>query len=236
MKFIKFPSDSGSVTLRGRAQVVGESSGNTLVRVHLLSDFVHSSGKILQKDVVHFETMLHMASRPKPLEAPDRSFDVMNGVSVSDPYLSPDAFVRLKGFFDCLGGIDIGLQGRKGKYKIKETNMLSMTSRFHTPAILMDAGLRFSMITVTAEGLIPLYVPIKCREIYIASDINDAVLAARGGEIDLLGSNPMIDGQMIHNDWVQASDQEGRVLLLAKDLTALKVGEVPARRLERGGA
>lgn len=236
MKFIKFPSHSDSVMLRGRVQAVSESSGNTLVRVQLLSDFVHSSGKILQKDVVHFETTLHMSSRTKPIEVPYQSFDVVNGISVSDPYLSSDAFVRLQGFFDCIGGIEIGLHGRKGKYRIKEANMLSMISHFHTPSIMVDAALRFSSISVNSEGLIPLYVPIKCREIYIASDINDAVLAARGVEIELLGSNPRIEGQTICNDWVQASDREGRVLLLAKDMMAMKVGEVPARMIEVVGA
>lgn len=230
-KFIRLPSHSGSVTCRGRVKVMGESRGNTLVRVQLLSDFIHSSGKILQKDMLHFETTLHMSSEPRTIEKMNWN-GVVSDILVPDPYLLPNTFVQLRGFFDCLGNIKIGVDRRKGRFRIKETDMLSMISHYHTPSVMMDAIFRFSMINITAEGLMPIYVPIGCREIYVASNINDTVLAAQGDEIDFFGTNPVIEGEMIRSPWIQACDREGRILLLTKDLTALKVGEVPVGRFK----
>lgn len=234
-RFIKLPSPSSSITLRGRAILIGESDEETLVRVQLLSDFIHSSGKILQRDIVHSETILYLSRTPKIHVDMGEISDTIYGMRVSDPYLFQNAFVQLKGFFECLTDIEIGSHLRKGTFRIKETAMLSMISHFHTPSIMIDAMLRFSMINVTAEGSMPLYVPIRCREIHLMPGVNDALLAERGDAIVLFGTNPTIQGEMINNDWVHACDREGRVLLLAKDLTALKVGEVSARRVDRVG-
>src|SRR6185436_19347028 len=53
-RFVKV-TDGHPVHLRSIAQILGEAATETLVRVALVSDFVHKSGAVLQKDVVHFE-------------------------------------------------------------------------------------------------------------------------------------------------------------------------------------
>ena len=232
-RFIKLPPHSGDLTLRGRAQVVGESGGDTLVKVQLLSDFIHSSGKVLQKDIVHFETVVHLVQTPRVLAARDIGSGAFSGMCVFDPYLSPESFVRLKGFFECLSDIEIGWNERRGRFRIRNTDKLHLLSNFLTPSIMMDAVLRFSMINVTAEGVMPLYVPIRCQEIHLMAGINDAKLAAQGEEITLAGTNPIIEGKTIYNHRVQASDKKGRVLLVARELTALWVGEVSAKEIKR---
>lgn len=229
-RFIKIPPDSSSITLRGRAQAVGESKGNTLIKVQILSDFVHRNGAILQKDVLHCETTLHLSRSPQIIKSTELIPDKTQLVA-SDPYLSPDSFVYLKGFFDCLGDIEIGARSRKGTCKIKETELLPLISHFSTPSILIDAMLRFSMIRVTPEGFLPICVPVSFGEIYLAEGVNDVSLATQGHEIFLSGTNPWMDGDKSLNDWVQAVDHEGRVLLLIKNSYGLKVGEVSPRKV-----
>lgn len=235
VKFIRVPP-SGNITVRGKSEELGEAGGNVLVKVQLLTDFVHSSGKILKKDIVHFETTVHMSANANPIISLGTETEIINGALVPDPYLSPDAFVRLKGFFDCLDDIEIGIRMRKGKFRIKHANMISALSDFQLPAILLDALFRFSMIHQTSDGMIPLYVPIKGREVHIAPGINDVILAGQADEIYLQGTNPKMEGEMSHNDWVQACDRTGRVLLMAKDFSALMSGKVPVTDQAGAGA
>ncbi len=233
MKFIKLPFASSSITIRGSAEVTGESSGETLAKVQILSDFFHSSGKVLQKDIVHFETTVHLSNIQNILPQGIGNPEAVRGIRASDPYLSPEAFVSLKGFFECLADIEIGAYMRRGQFSLRKNPALSLLTGFLTPSIMMDAMLRFSMINLTEEGSMPLYVPIRCREIHLMPGVNDVLLAERGNAVALFGTNPTMQGEMIHNDWVQACDRDGRVLLVARGLEAQRAGEVPLRVLER---
>src|SRR6185503_12681094 len=51
--------------LRLDARVVETSGDETVVRVQVLSDFVHKSGAVLQKDVVQTEIFVRMAPEPR---------------------------------------------------------------------------------------------------------------------------------------------------------------------------
>src|SRR4029079_12271430 len=51
-RFVKIP-DARTVSLRSVADLIEEDDRVRRVRVRLMSDFVHSSGRVLQADVVH---------------------------------------------------------------------------------------------------------------------------------------------------------------------------------------
>ena len=58
-KFVRLRSD-GPTNLRLNASIVSESDQNTLIRVQVVSDFTHKSGKVLQKDVVQTEMSVRL--------------------------------------------------------------------------------------------------------------------------------------------------------------------------------
>src|SRR5207248_1858405 len=84
-RFIKVP-DGQVVHLRSIAQIATDGSRATVIRVALLSDFVHKSGVILQKDVVHFEVDVRLTSTAESLRGPMNRPDAFPGRAAADPF------------------------------------------------------------------------------------------------------------------------------------------------------
>jgi hypothetical protein len=58
-RFVRLRSD-GPTNLRLNARIVNENDESTLIRVEVVSDFTHKSGKVLQKDVVQTEMSVRL--------------------------------------------------------------------------------------------------------------------------------------------------------------------------------
>jgi acyl transferase domain-containing protein/NAD(P)-dependent dehydrogenase (short-subunit alcohol dehydrogenase family) len=226
--FVKLRAGIG-VRLRGRARVVDESADETTTFVQLLSDFVHKSGRVLRKDILHFESLVRMTRNTRELDPQKELGSNHDGrsIRISDPYLSPQAPVKLHGFFRCLRDIELAENVRRARFRIEETEKMPLVSEFLTPAILGDGLFRFSMIHVTESGNIPVYVPLRCGRIRMAPGINDAILHVRGEDLLLTASKPRVEEKLVHNEWAQVTDARGRVLLTAEALVAVRFGEVP---------
>ncbi|HXT22517.1 MAG TPA: hypothetical protein VN923_17320, partial [Thermoanaerobaculia bacterium] len=121
--------------LRLDARVV-ETSGDethpeTLVRVQVLSDFVHKSGAVLQKDVVQTEIFVRMATEPRSRDerpnAPSGAVyggaatDVRGGLELPDPYLLAGSPVLLNGRFKSLGNLRVAGGRRLAHYRLDES-------------------------------------------------------------------------------------------------------------------
>lgn len=226
--FVRIPA-TGAIRLRGRAAVMDENAEETVVLVHLLSDFVHKSGRVLRSDILHFETRVRLTKVARELDPMDKHGSKRSGrpVTVSDPYLSPQAPVRLGGFFRCLDAIEIADGVRHARFRIGEDEKLHLLSDFLTPAVLGDGLFRFSMIQLPESGSIPIHIPVRCGRILMAPGINDALLHAKGENLLLASAIPRSDDQLIHSDWAQVTDRHGRVLMTAEALVAKRFGEVP---------
>jgi NAD(P)-dependent dehydrogenase (short-subunit alcohol dehydrogenase family) len=226
--FVRIPA-TGAIRLRGRASVMEETADDTLVLVQLLSDFVHKSGRVLRRDILHFETRVRLTNVARELDpmngrAPKRS---VHPVTVPDPYLSPQAPVKLSGIFRCLDAIEIGDGVRHARFRIGEDEKLHLLSDFVTPAVLGDGLFRFSMIQPPAGGSIPIHIPVHCGRILMAPGINDALLHSKGENLLLAAAVPRPVNELIHSDWAQVTDRSGRVLMTAEALVAQRFGEVP---------
>ena len=95
-RFLRVPTDR-EVNLRGEATVVSESDEETLIHVRLLSDFVHKSGRVLEKDIVHFEVDARLAAAALPLRGPRETWERFDGRPAFDPYVVPGSPVQLGG-------------------------------------------------------------------------------------------------------------------------------------------
>jgi acyl transferase domain-containing protein/acyl-CoA thioesterase FadM len=216
-----------TLELRGVAEVVEERGTDTMARVQLLSDFVHKSGRILQKDVLHFETLVRLAPGLDGLPAPD-GVPRHGGLSVPDPYLSPGAPVRLDGFFRCLRDIEISEAGRVAHVRFDDAAYLPLLADFLTPALLLDALFRFSMIHLDSTGtMMPVYVPVRCGRTLLLPGINDVTLHAAGEALTLLAPAPRVTPEGGVSPWARVEDSRGRTVLYVEDLQAVRVGQVP---------
>jgi NAD(P)-dependent dehydrogenase (short-subunit alcohol dehydrogenase family) len=217
----------GAVELRGVAEVVEERGPDTLARVKLLSDFVHRSGRVLQKDVLHFETVVRLSPGLDSVPAPD-GVPRHGGTRVRDPYLSPGAPVRLDGFFRCLRDIEISEAGRVARVHFDDHQYLPLLADFLTPALVLDALFRFSMIHLDSTGTtMPLYVPVRCGRTLLLPNVNDARLHAGGGTLTLIAPAPRVTAEGGVSPWARVEDGQGRTVLYVEDLQAVRVGEVP---------
>jgi acyl transferase domain-containing protein/NAD(P)-dependent dehydrogenase (short-subunit alcohol dehydrogenase family)/acyl-CoA thioesterase FadM len=216
----------GSIELRSVAEAIEERPDDVIARVRLVSDFVHPSGRVLQTDVVHFESLVRLAPG---LDLRTISDGVPRelGQQVPDPYLSPYAPVHLDGFFRCLEAIEITARGRLARFRIVHTEHLQLLADFLTPAILLDALLRFSMIHLEPDGMMPVYVPLRCGRTLLVPGINDARTGDYPDALWLVAPTPRVDGDRIFSPWARVETADARPLLAVEDLEAHRVGEVP---------
>jgi acyl transferase domain-containing protein/NAD(P)-dependent dehydrogenase (short-subunit alcohol dehydrogenase family)/acyl-CoA thioesterase FadM len=228
-RFAKLPGASDLV-LRGQADLIEERNGEAVAHVRLLSDFVHRSGRILQKDVQHFESRVRLARHPDELQGRRIDDSDWRGFVFQDPYLAEGAAVQLDGFFRCLSNIEIGARARRARFHIRAAEKLYLIRDFLTPAVLLDALFRFSMIHDEPGGGLPLYVPLRCQRTLLAPNVNDVSLHEHGTDLLLEATNPRKDGETMFNEHAQVRDQRGRILLIVEDLEARRFGAVSDAR------
>jgi NAD(P)-dependent dehydrogenase (short-subunit alcohol dehydrogenase family) len=224
-KFLQLGKQS-TIHLRAIAEACGDEGPDLLVRVRLVSDFVHASGRVLEKDRLHLEAVARLA----PSAAIESAAPVpLNGHEwpSADPYLSPDAPIRLEGLFRCLHDIRVSETGRTARFRIADTAQLSSIADFLTPAVLLDALFRFSMIHVEPPDTMPLYVPLRCGRTRLVPGINDARTREFFDALRLVAPTPRVDGDRIFSPWARVETDDGRVILAVERMEALRIGEVP---------
>src|SRR5262249_35088230 len=143
---LRVPVDR-AVNLRGEVTLVAENADETLIHVRLLSDFVHKSGRVLEKDIVHFEVDARLATSVLPLRGPCERWERFDGRPAFDPYVVPGSRVQLGGLFSCLDDIVIGPMLRRARFRLPKTSYQGAMRDFVTPPVLLDAMLRFASLS-----------------------------------------------------------------------------------------
>lgn len=226
LRFAKPPADR-PLQLRAQAEIVEETHEEVLVRVRLLSDFIHDSGRILHKDMIHFQADIRMSRESVAWSAREVQPQKPNEPDLYDPYLAAQSPVKLDGFFRCLSEIELSSTGRQARFRIYDGRKLEALAGMPTAAVLLDGLFRFSMIHRGSGGGFPIYVPIRCGRIFLAANFNDLLLYRRGGPLLLSGANPHGNSEKMANPYVQVTDGDGKLILMVTDLEAKRFGEVP---------
>jgi acyl transferase domain-containing protein/NAD(P)-dependent dehydrogenase (short-subunit alcohol dehydrogenase family)/acyl-CoA thioesterase FadM len=212
--------------VRASSRIVFEDRTQTLVRVEIRSDFVHGSGAVLKRDVLHFEAFVRLEDTASVLssELPPSEDPC---VAVRDPYVDERAPVWLGAGFRCLQDIQLGDRQRRAAFRIEEPQMFSQLEDFVIPSVLLDGLCRFAMIRRDSDGSLPVYVPVSCRRLLVRPGNNDARLIKDGRSITLRAEAPRFDGHLIRNKRAEAGETTGQLLLVVEDLVARPMGVVP---------
>ncbi|MDB4890170.1 MAG: hypothetical protein JWL61_2025 [Gemmatimonadetes bacterium] len=221
-RFVKV-TEGRPLELRSVAQVVSETTSETIVRVALISDFVHKNGAVLQKDVVHFEADVRLTSRAVTLSGPLARWHEFAGRNAVDPYMDPLAPVQLRGTFACLHDIVIGDERRRARFRITQPHLLSSLRQFRVPPVLLDAMLRLTVVEADGAGTAPVFVPERIERVRVVSPLSEEQLSATGRDIFIVAAAPEVDKELLNARWVQALDGEGRTLALVEFGTARRV-------------
>jgi acyl transferase domain-containing protein/NAD(P)-dependent dehydrogenase (short-subunit alcohol dehydrogenase family) len=232
-RFVRLRSD-GPTNLRLNACIVTENDQSTLIRVEVVSDFTHKSGKVLQKDVVQTEMSVRLGQSVNRGRA--ASTNGSNGANsssakgrvLSDPYVMNGSPVHLNGPFRTLNNIVVGESYRSAEYRLTETPGIgSGGAAFLSSLMVMDSLWRFGAIDLHSDNTLPVYVPEACKVMNVYFDLgNPGVASTLSHELSMTGSNPTADQDRLTIGPVEVRDPVGSVLLTVDGGVCRRLGEV----------
>jgi acyl transferase domain-containing protein/acyl-CoA thioesterase FadM len=221
-RFVRVPEQG--LRLRAEARVIEENADGSVIAVRLLSDFVHRSGTVLQRDVLHFEGEVLTGTSCFPLsENPIVAMDLNPSVSCTDPFLAEGSPVKLAGAFACLDEIRIGPQVRRARFHIGTHQPLQALAGFRSPVLLCDA--LFRLLGLAPDGDVEtgtVSVPVDGGSFRLTPGLND--LALQGQSLTLTAANPRFDGDFLVSDWGQVLDAHGRIIVSIERAVAKRMG------------
>ena len=226
--FRKFVRLRGSepTQLQLRSTVISENAEGALLRVEVISDFVHKSGVVLQKDVVQTEISVRMAAA---IERPIKSVgvNIVQGRLLHDPYVTNGSPVRLNGPFRTMKNIIVGERNRSADYKpLQPIPQGSEYEAFLPNLLVMDSLWRFGAIRTNDHNALPVYVPEACRVMKVYYDLAAPDIPTLTGQLMLTGSNPQEDDDRLVIGPVAVRDAAGAILLAVEGGICRQMGEV----------
>lgn len=224
-KFIKV-YESRKTRIRVEARIASEDDRETVVHVRILSDFVHSSGVILQKDVLQHEILVRMSATRLPVPG-GLDLNGVEGRRSVDPYMMEGSPVCLSGPFDAMKNIIIGGDHRRADFKLAEFDQAgSEYQSVLSKVVLMDSLWRFGVIQIASDNSLPVFVPEACDVMKIYFDFADFDISKLAGTLTFTGANPRPDGERLHMGPVAAIDADGNTLLVVERGVCRRFGEV----------
>jgi len=227
-RFVRLRSD-GPTNLRLNARIVTENDESTLIRVEVVSDFTHKSGKVLQKDVVQTEMSVRLGqsvnhARTGYLNGSSRA----KGRALSDPYVMQGSPVHLNGPFRTLNNIVVGDSNRSADYRLTKTSGIGSGGQaFLSSLMVMDSLWRFGAIDLHPDNTLPVYVPEACKVMNVYFDLsNPGAASTLSDELSMSGSNPTADQDRLTIGPVEVRDNGGSVLLTVDGGVCRRLGEV----------
>lgn len=211
---------------RTESRIVSEDDRETVVKVSVLSDFVHGSGLVLQKDILQHESLVRMSSTSLP---PRRLPDLngFQGQRSVDPYPLEGSPILLSGSFDAMKNLTIGGDGRRADFKFADLNGAGAESRsMLSKVVLMDSLMRFGVIQAPHDNSITVFVPEMCDVMKVYFDFANFDVAKLAQPVTFCGVNPRPDGDLLHMGPVAAIDPNGHALLFVEHGVCRRFGEV----------
>lgn len=164
-----------NLPLKITAELTGKEGAESVIKVDVTSDFISPKGIVLKRDRQHFSCNVHVKDSLSELKDFSDIPDTLAGSEslLFDPYTQDDAFIKLSGIFDTLHSIEFNGNLSSSVYDNKLTDKDTDFHRFIVPSLLLDGTLRTAAMRVTDGKFLPLYVPLKIKEISFGGELND---------------------------------------------------------------
>lgn len=224
-KFIKVYQNR-KMRIRIEARIVSEDDRETVVKISVLSDFVHASGVTLQKDILQHESLVRMSAIPLPVPKL-LNLNGVEGRRSVDPYPIEGSPICLSGPFDAMKNLIIGGDRRRADFKFDDLNHSNSESRsMLSKVVLMDSLMRFGVIQTATDNTLPVFVPEACDVMKVYFDFAGFDISKLVGTVTFIGANPRPDGERLHMGPVTAIDANGNTLLVVEHGVCRRFGEV----------
>ncbi|WP_428957327.1 acyl-CoA dehydrogenase [Streptomyces sp. cg35] len=216
------------VRFRATVREVTGQPDDRQVTVHVLSDVVHPSGRVLRRDRLHAEATVHLAAeatRPAPPPCP---LDLSSrGTLVADPYFLPAVPMTLRGAYDSTRGCWLGPTGSATELDLRHAARDSAFTRFTIPCLTIDALTRVPYPDPDDTSRIGVAVPLGYEQLDLYTSLNDIDLfQSCGNKLTLIrepADNPHPAFYLVSAD--------GDVLIRMADPNLQAVAWVPASAL-----
>ncbi len=220
-RFIKV-HPSRETRIRVAARVISEDDVQTLIEVRILSDFVHTTGVVLQKDILQHEIVVRM-SATRPAAPKSLHLNGSEGRPLPDPYVMEGSPVRLSGPFNAIKNLTVGSEHRSAIFGSLELNGSDpVLSRI----VLMDSLWRFGVIQIGPDNSLPVFVPDNCEVMKIYFDFAEFNPSKLPGTLTFSGLNPRLEGDLLSIGPVAVHDGEGNTLLVVEHGVCRRYGAV----------
>jgi 3-oxoacyl-(acyl-carrier-protein) synthase/NAD(P)-dependent dehydrogenase (short-subunit alcohol dehydrogenase family) len=224
-KFIKVYKNR-QTRIRVQAQVVSEDDQQTVIQVSILSDFIHSSGVVLQKDMLQHEILIRMSATPPPVPK-CHDLNGVKGRPLLDPYVMDNSPVCLSGPFNAIENLIVGGTHRRANFKLADFNGASAEYKsMLSKIVLMDSLWRFGVIQIAPDNSLPVFVPEECNVMKVYFDFSAFDASQLVGTVTFSGANPRLDGDRLTIGPVLAIDGNGNTLLVVENGVCRRFGAV----------
>jgi hypothetical protein len=213
--------------LRFDTRIVEQDGSGALARVRVLSDFVHKSGAVLQRDVVQTEIFVRLSATAPVAPARRCDFRLASAVSLPDPYVLEASPVRLNGRFNSLRGLEVAAERRVARYELRGTTYPDSPLQHLLPnVVLVDAFWRFGTVMVTGARALSVYVPERCDRMSVYFDYTDFESGFLHEPLLFTGENPRPQGDQLFVGPIEAWDRHGRLRLTVEGGVCRRFGEI----------
>lgn len=213
--------------VRAMSKVVERGRDETVVQVQILMDFVHKSGRVLGKDLLHTEIYVRMGSTVREPSESTVYADEVAGVRIPDPYVMEGSPVRLNGAFRNMKEVVVGRTSRRAEYNLNGHSRYDSAFDYLIPnVILVDAFWRFGTVRTGESGGLSVYVPERCDAMKVFFDYADFGANLLRNPVTFHGANPRAEGDVLHVGPIDALDSNGRVFLRVEGGICRKFGEI----------
>jgi acyl transferase domain-containing protein/NAD(P)-dependent dehydrogenase (short-subunit alcohol dehydrogenase family)/acyl-CoA thioesterase FadM len=231
-KYIAVREDR-DVELKARTELVSDNDEQAEYRVELRSDFVHSTGIVLNRDVLHYAGNVRLMKSRNIDREPHHFPEAARFTAINDPYLDSHSPLQVSGAFRCIHDIRISSQLRCAVFRNNGDKLPPEFLNSSIPCLLIDALGRFSALVLDDQGRVPICVPVRGSRIWIAAGVNDRTLL--GTPVTLRAGALRIEGGMMYLDGAEAIMPDGRVVLGFEDLVCRILGAVDVARSKGPG-
>jgi hypothetical protein len=191
-------------------------------------DFVHKSGRVLGKDLLHTEIFVRMASAVRrPSAGVAASTNGVSGLRLPDPYVMEGSPFRLDGAFKTMKDVVVSKDGRRAEYHLNGGGNYKSDFDYLIPnVVLVDAFWRFGTVRANERGGLSVYVPERCDAMKVFFDYSDFDAELLRSAVIFQGANPVPEGDVLHVGPINAFASDGRLLLRVEGGLCRNFGEI----------
>ena len=190
---------SRSTVLRAVARIAFEDRAESAIRVSLTTDIVHSSGRMLRRDVRVMSALVVLAVRVPGPEARTIACEASGAaIELPEPYRHPLSRVQVGGPFHGLSAINVTENLVTASFQAVYPQHRNAVGDTVIPVVPLDALFRISGYQAPGAGTIPIFAPTHCGRVDLP-----AHAVSPTDKLSMRAGLRCFDADRLHTEWAE---------------------------------